>query len=179
MVTHLQHIRMPIEVFTPMIQHVIFGRHFHIAGEEEFSIPELHHQHDGSVVGFGVGLYRAKHGYGSAAKGEPVAGSGDGDLQTLLIGVINEIIKTVGTVGLGRRVNGFGFKHGQYAGQTTHMIFVGMGSDDGFQLCNALLFQIADYKRTVGHIAAIYEYVLPATLQKGTIRLAYVDKVNS
>ena len=42
------------------------------------------------------------------------------------------------------------------------MVFVGMGGDDSFELCDALFFQITDHQGTVGHITAVDEDILAA-----------------
>ena len=136
---HLQHVRFPRHPAAPVVQHVVFRAGLHVPGEQERGVAVLHPQNDGGVIGVGVGLHGAEDCDGGFSQRPAVAGGGNGDLQPLLVGVIDEIVEHLGSIGSCGGIHGVGGIHRQNRGQTAHMVFVGVGADHGGQLLHALL----------------------------------------
>ena len=67
---------------------------------------------------------------------------------------------------------------GQRGGQTAHMVFVGVGAEDVFQLLHTLALQVGDDETAVVHIAAVVEHVLPVALHQHAEGLAHVNEVH-
>ena len=178
MVAHLQHVGVEIFLAAPIIQHIVFCGSLHISGKEEGGFSINHLQHNGGIIRFGVGLYRAQHSDRCAGEGNGIAGRGDLDLQILLVYIIYKIIEALGAVGAGRGVDCLCGEYRQHTGQTACMILVGMAADHCRQLLNALLLQIADYQRAVFHISAVNEHVFSAVLQERAVRLPHINEMH-
>ena len=177
-VAHLQNVRLPVEGFSPVVQHVIFRLRLHVASEQEIGLPVGNPQDDGGIVGFGVGLYRPQHRNLRLSQRKSVAGGGDGDFQTLLVGIVDEFVENAGRIGLCGGVDRFSGVHYQHGGQAAHMILVGVGADDGFQLLHALLLQKRHHQLAVVPVAAVNEHKLSVAFQKGAVRLAHIDELD-
>ena len=136
---HLQHVCLPGHPAAPVVQHVVFRGGLHIPGEQEggAAVPDV--QDDGGIVLVGVGLHRAEDCDGGFSQRPAVAGGGNGDLQPLLVGVIDEIVEHLGSIGPCGGIHGVGGIHRQNRGQTAHMVFVGVGTHHVGQLLHALL----------------------------------------
>ena len=178
MVAHLQHVGLPIKLLTPVVQHIVFRLRLHVAGEQECGFPIVHLQDDGGVVGLGVGLYRPQHRDLRLPQRKLVTGGGNGNFQTLLVGVVDKFVKNIGGIGLCGGVHRFGGVHRQHSRQAAYMILVGVGAHHGFQLLHALLLQVRNHQLAVVPVAAVNEQKLPITFQKRAVCLSHVDELN-
>ena len=130
------------------------------------------------VVGLGVGFYRPHHRHLGIPQGKSVAGGGDGDLQPLLVGIVDEFIEDFGGIGAGGGVNRFGRVHRQHRGQTAHMILMGVGAHHRRQLLDTLLLEIRHHQLAVLPVAPVNEHEFAPAFQQGAVRLAYIKKRN-
>ena len=180
MVAHFQHIRFQkIGLAVPVVQHVIFRRCFHVPGEQEHRFSEGDAQHQGSVVGFGVGFHRPQYLDIQPFHGNAVSRLRDGDFQALLVGVVDKIVKDLGSVGFGGSVNCLCRVHRQHTGQAAYMVFVGVGADYPFQFFHALLFQEGYYQLAVLLVASVNEQVFPIQFHQSAVRLAHIQKMHN
>ena len=176
--SHLQHIHVPIHSAAPVIQHIVFCRNLHISGEQEGGFAVNHLQNNGGIIGICIGLGGSQHGNLCPAQRHRVSRLGKNNLLALLVRVVYEIIKAAGGIGFCGGINCLGGIHCQYRGQTAHMILMGMGANHRFQFLHTLLLQVRDHQLTVIHIAAVYDHKFAAALQKRTVCLPHIQKMH-
>ena len=175
MVPHLQDVHLEVRAAG---HKVALGVGFHIACQQKAGRAVVDAQDDGGVVGFLILGHRAKHGHGGAAQRPLGAHCGHLDLEVLLLGVLDKILEALGGGLSHRAVDVVGREVGQRSGQTSHMVLVGVGAEDVFQLLDPLTLQVGDDQTAVVHIAAVIEHELSVALHQDTEGLPHIDEVH-
>ena len=175
MVAHLQHIH--LQIF-PGVQQIPLGIGLHVAGEKEAGAAVVYSQYQGSVVGVGIAFHGTQHGDAGTTQGEGISRGGNGDGDILLIRIVDEVVKTLGTVCTGGGIHRLGGEHCQGGGQAAHMVFVGVAAHHCRQLLYPLLLQVADQQRAVLHIAAVDEHIVSVTRQQCAVCLTHIQEMN-
>ena len=172
---HLQHIRLEVGA---AVDKVAFRSLFHVTGQQKAGGAVVDAQHDGGVIGVVILRHRADHGHGCTAQRPHRAHSRHFHLQTLLLGVLDEILEALGGSFGHRGVHMVRREVGQRCRQTAHMVLVSMGAEHIFQLFHALALQIGHHKAAVVHIAAVVQHELPVAFHQHAQRLPHIDEMH-
>ena len=151
---------------------------FHIAGQQEAGGAVVDAQHEGGIVGVAVLCHRPQHGNRGTTQRPHGAHGRHFHLQTLLLGVLDKILKALGGGIRHRAVHMIRREAGQRRSQTAHVVFMGMGAEYVFQLLHPLTLQVGHHQTAVVHIAAVVEHELSVALHQHAERLPHIDEVH-